>query len=217
MTSKTSLWADAVVRERLAALGATAGKRTTRGRRRPPGDREHRTWRIGPLRLVPVVVAFTTLALGLFAGTAYAYFAATGTGTGEVSVGRLKPVVVEHASATVSSPLFPGGSGTLELKVTNPNPFAVTVVGVAQDGPVSVTGAGAGCTSDTGTWPALTLGTSGVSVATTSTVASGLDLRVTASTTTTLTVANGATMKTTSNTTCQGASFHIPVIVTVHT
>ena len=218
MTSKTSLWADAVVRDRIRALGGRAGAHATRERRRTPKRARERTpRRIGPLRLVPAVVAATTLGLGLFAGTAYAYFAVTGSGTGQASVGHLQPVVVEHATATVTGLLFPGGTGALELRITNPNPFAVRVVGVAQDGPVTVTGGGSGCTSDTGTWPVLTLGTSGVSVATTTSVASGLDLSVPASTTATLTVANGASMATSSNTTCQGATFHIPVTVTVHT
>lgn len=219
MTSKTSLWADAVMRDRMAALRANVEMQSMLARRHKPAKaRARQAWRVGSLRLAPALVAVTTLVVGVFAGTAYAYFAVTGVGTGQASVGRLQPVVVEHATATVTGLLFPGGTGTLELKVTNPNSFALQVVGVAQDGPVTVTGGGTGCTSDTGAWPTLTLGTSGVAVATTSTVASGLDLVVTAgpSRTTTLTVANGATMKTTSNTTCQGATFHIPVVVTVH-
>jgi hypothetical protein len=167
-------------------------------------------------------MAATTLTLGLFAGTAYAYFAVTGSGTGSASVGRLQPVVVEHTTATVTGLLFPGGTGTLALEVTNPNPFAVVVVGVAQDGPVTVTttnGGGTGCTSGSGTWPSITPGTSGVAIATTATVARGLDLQITAgpSVTTTVTVVGGATMSTSSSTTCQGATFHIPVAVTVHT
>jgi hypothetical protein len=223
VTSKTSLWADAVLRDRTRALSERARTHVTPERRRSSErGRVRTTSRIGPLRLVPAAVAFTTLALGLFAGTAYAYFGVTASGSGDASVGHLQPVVIEHATGTVTGLLFPGGTGTLALKVTNPNPFAVTVVGVAQDGPVTVTtssGGGTGCTSDTGTWPALVPGTSGVSVASTATVASGLRLSVAAgpSKTTTLTVVNGATMRSNSNTTCQGATFHIPVVVTVHT
>ena len=202
----------------MRALDERVGTHATRERRRNPKRvRVRAARRIGPRRLAPAVVAVTTLTLGLFGGTAYAYFAATGPGSGQAKVGKLQPVVVKYATATVTGLLFPGGTGTLELKVTNPNPFAVTVVGVAQDGPVTVTGGGAGCTSDTGTWPTLTLGTSGVSVARTQTVASGLDRSVPASKTATLTVANGASMSASSNTTCQGATFHIPVTMAVHT
>ena len=191
---------------------------SARGERAERAARASR--RIAALRLPPAVLAATTLAVGLFAGTAYAYFAVTGSGTGKASVGHLQPIEVEHATATVTSPLFPGGTGTLALTLTNPNPFTVTVVGVSQDGPVTVTtasGRGSGCTSDTGTWPSVTRGTSGVTVS--ASVATGLDLPIALgpSGASTVTVANGAAMATSSDTTCQGASFHIPVTVTVHT
>ena len=216
MTTKTSLWADRVVRDRQAALDA-AGTRAPRGLRpRRDPARPRTASRLSALRLTPVVAAATTLAVGVFAGTAYAYFSATGSGTGSASVGRLQGVHVEPATATVTSPLFPGATGTLVLSLTNPNAISVSVVGVAQDGPVTVTttsGGGAGCTSDTGTWPSITPGTSGVSV--TAGVQSGLDLPLAANAVTTVTVGGGATMSTSSNTTCQGASFHIPVTVTV--
>lgn len=206
---RTSLWAEGVVRDREAALGRTGGHRAPRARRLRP-------LRVGPLRLAPVLVAAVTLAVGVLGGTAYAYFSATASGTGSVGVGRLQGVSVEPATATVTSSLFPGKTGTLVLELTNPNAFAVTVVGVAQHGPVTVTtttGGGPGCTSDTGTWPSITKGTSGVSV--TPGLTSGLDLRLAGASVTTVTVVGGATMATSSNTTCQGASFHIPVIVAV--
>lgn len=184
------------------------GARRERSDRGATPGRAHR--RIGPLRFVPVTVAFSTIALGVFAGTAYAYFSATGSGSGQAGVGTLLPLHIEHATATVSRDLFPDGQGTLVLSLTNPNAFAVTVVGVVQDGPVTVTGGGAGCKSGTVGTP----GTSGVAVA--PVVANGLNLSVAAGSSVTVTVATGATMSTTSNTTCQGASFEIPVTVTVH-
>lgn len=204
--SKTSLWADAVLCDRLAALNTQSGGR--RRKRTPAHRRAPR--RVGALRLMPVVVAGATLGIGACAGTAYAYFSATGTGSGQTGVGKLLPVSVEQTTATVTSPLYPGGTGTLMLTLTNPNAFSVTVVGVVQDGPVTVTGGGSACTSGTGATP----GTSGVAVA--SAAATGLDLSVAAgpSVSTTVTIASGSTMSTTSNTTCQGASFHIPVTVT---
>ena len=211
MTSKTSLWADAVLRDRIRAVGERVGTHVTREvRRRSKRGRERTTRRLGPLRLVPAVVAFTTLALGLFAGTAYAYFSATGSGTGQVSVGHLQAVVVEPTTATVTTMLFPGGTGTLELSLTNPNTFSVTLVGVTQDGPVTVTGGGSGCTSGTAATP----GTSGVSVG--GSLTTGLNDTLPPGPSS-LTFANGASMATSSNSTCQGATFHIPVTVMVHT
>lgn len=153
-------------------------------------------------RLVPLLTGALVLALGAFAGTAYAYFSATATGTGDAHVGTLVPV---GAQATVSTTLYPGTKGTLHLALTNSNSFAVTVLGVSQDGPVTVSGGGPGCTSGITTTP----GTSGVTVP-----MQTLTLTLTPGPHS-FTVATGVTMSITSNTTCQGATFHIPVTVTV--
>jgi predicted ribosomally synthesized peptide with SipW-like signal peptide len=168
-----------------------------------------RLWR------VPVVAA-AALVLGLGGGTAFAYFSSTGYGTGSVTVGSLS-VTVEQATVTPTSHLFPGGKGGLSLKITNPNSSALTLTGVSQDGPVIVTGAASACTSDTGTWPGITLGTSGVKVSTTSTVGTGLSKTINAgpNVVTTVTVPTGATMSVTSTAACQTKTFHVKVTVTV--
>jgi hypothetical protein len=162
------------------------------------------------VRLVPVAVAAVTLLVGLAGGTAYALFTASGSGTGEATVAKLQPVAVEPATATVSTVLFPGATGTLELSLTNPNTRTLKLIGVIQDGPVAVTGGGPGCTSGTATTP----GTSGVSVV--SSLATGLSDTLPPGHST-LTFPNGAQMNTSSSSTCQGASFHIPVAVKVRT
>lgn len=165
-------------------------------------------------RLVPVLVSALFLSLGVAGGTAYAYFSATGSGTGHSAVGELR-VSVEAATVTPSALLFPGYRGGLSLEIRNPNGFPLTLTGVAQDGPVIVTGPPSSCTSDTGAWPAITEGTSGVSVSTTSTVAGGLNDRLAPDTVTTVTVPTGSTMAPGSNSTCQTKSFHVDVTVTV--
>lgn len=191
---------------RSRALRAVGRARNRGGGRRPP-----ETGRARLLRGVPFLAGVAVLVLGLGAGTAYAYFGATGSGTGSGSVGTLQPLVVEHATAATTGRLFPAGTGTLVVEVTNPNAFAVRIVGITQAGPVTVTGGGAACTSATTATP----GSSGVSVA--PTLASGLSLAVTAgpATTTTFTISAGAAMSAASNTTCQGATFRIPVAVAV--
>ena len=194
------LWADEVLRDRTAALHAHVRQQAMRSpRRTSDGTKPRARTRIG-VRLTPVLIAALTLALGVFGGTAYAYFAVTGSGTGQANVSTLSAVVVLHATGTPATSLFPGQSANLRLTLTNPNPHPVTVAGITQDGPVAVVG-GTGCTSTN----------SGVSVPTKSSLTT-----VTLSPGThSFTLATGASMATTSPTGCQGASFQVPVTVTV--
>lgn len=207
--AKTPFWADKVQRDRAAAVDTRAYEHAGRVR---GGNGEtaalQASVRTGALRLVPSLVAALTLALGVLGGTAYAYFSSTGTGSGQASVGKLAPVIVEQASTTPGS-LFPGGKAGLSLRVKNPNDRSLTLVGVAEVGTtVTVTPATASCT-----------GTSaGVSVS--GAVASGLSYTLEASTTTTgvtaLVIPTGAQMSTASPSACQNKSFHIKMTVTVH-
>lgn len=168
----------------------------------------HALGRVAPLRLVPVMVAAVTLLLGLLGGTAYAYFTASGSGTGHGSVGTLQPVQVEAASVTPGF-LFPGGQAGLSLTLHNPNDRTLTLVGVSEVGTVIVTPPTTGCMG----------ANAGVSVS--SAIASGLDDSLNASTTTTgvttLVIPTGVVMGTTSPNACQSKSFHIKVAVKVRT
>jgi len=158
------------------------------------------------MRLVPLLVAVLVLDLGSSAGTAYAYFSASGTGSGHAKVSALQPVVVEQATVAPGF-LFPGGKAGLSLKLTNPNHSALKLVGVSEVGTtVTVTPATTSCTGMS----------AGVSVP--STVASGLTsytIKPHTTGVTTLTVATGATMTTASPSVCQTKAFHIKVTVTV--
>lgn len=148
------------------------------------------------------------LVIGVGAGTAFAYFASNGSGTGYAAVTQTKPAVVEPATGatltTTTKELSPGNAADLRLTLTNPNGYPVTVTGVTQDGTVTVVGGGSGCTATS----------AGVAV---SAAAANLPspIRLTPGAQT-VTVPTGAAMTSTSSTTCQGASFQIPVDVTVH-
>ncbi len=160
----------------------------------------HRARR-GRRRLLVVVVSAGCLAAGALAGAgAYAYFSASGQGPGAANVGSMQTVTVAAATTTPSTPLLPGGAGDVTLEVTNPNDFAVTLV--------SVTGTGAPITADSG-HPGCT--TTGV----TFTDQTGLDTVIPASSTATVDLSGAASMSTASSAGCQGATFSIPVTITV--
>jgi hypothetical protein len=160
----------------------------------------HRARR-GRRRLLVIVVSAGCLAAGALAGAgAYAYFSASGQGPGAASVGSMQTVTVAAATTTPGTPLLPGGSGDVTLEVTNPNDFAVTLV--------SVTGTGAPITADSG-HPGCT--TTGV----TFTDQTGLATVIPASGTATVDLSGAASMSTASSAGCQGATFSIPVTITV--
>lgn len=159
-----------------------------------------RVWVSGIGALVTAVVVV---------GPAVAYFKGSGSGAGGGATGALQPLTILPATTgSPSSSLLPGGTADLLVNVTNPNAGPVTITAVAQGGGVTVVG-GAGCTSDA-SWPG-TLGNSGVSVVTTT----GLSVSVAGGATAVVHVNAGAAMSTASVSGCQGASFRIPVTVTV--
>ena len=151
-------------------------------------------------RLTPIVIgAVVALVLGLCAGAAYGYFSSTGSGTGSTTAGTVQSVHVVAASGTVSSELIPGGSGDLLVAINNPNSYSVTITGISQNGSVTAVGGIGTCT------------TTGVSVPT----QTGLSITVVSGPDVVVTVPNGASMSASSDSGCQGASFQVPVTVTV--
>jgi hypothetical protein len=149
-----------------------------------------------------VIGAIMALVIGLGSGAAYAFFTSHGSGSGAVSTGTPLAVTVQAvASGTVSSFLIPGGNADLLVQISNPNGYSVIITGISQNLSGSVTGSGGigTCTTTGVTVPTQT----GLSI----TVGSGTNV---------LHVANGASMSTVSDSGCQGATIHIPVIVTVH-
>jgi hypothetical protein len=139
------------------------------------------------------------LVIGLAAGAAYGSFVAAGSGSGAASVGTAQSVTVLAATGTPTSKLIPGGSADLTVTLDNPNSYPVSIVSITQNGSVNPVG-GIGSCSNTGvTVPTQT----GLNIA----VASGSSVNVD--------IPNGASMDATSDSGCQGASFQIPVNITV--
>jgi hypothetical protein len=151
-------------------------------------------------RLVAALVAGASLLVGLGAGGAYAYWRSSGAGSGTASVGIPAAVTVVAATATPATKLIPGNSADLVLRLDNPNAYPVTIVGITQNGSIDVVG-GSGCSS----------ANSGVTVPT----QTGLALPVANGTGVDIHVPGAASMSLTSASGCQGASFHIPLTVTV--
>jgi hypothetical protein len=150
------------------------------------------------LTILAVAVVILTFGLGV---AAYAYFTSTGTGSGNASTGTLQPVTVVNAAANPNSTLLPGGpAADVVLRVNNPNSRPVTLVSVTGNGTITADGSHSGCT------------TTGV----TFTNQTGLNVPIAASTTTVVHLAGAASMSAASLSACQGATFSIPVAITVH-
>lgn len=167
--------------------------------------------RTGALGRSGLLIAACSLAglFGLLATPALAYFASGGSGTGTSQTGALQPLeILPATTGTSTTPLYPGKTGDLIIKVRNPNAKPVRLLRVSQGGGVRVPSR-ARCTSDPG-WPA-TVGSSGVSMP----EAVALDLDLAGGATQVLHLPGAASMNLTSTGGCQGATFEIPITVEV--
>jgi hypothetical protein len=135
-------------------------------------------------------------------GVAYAWLTASATGASSASTSPFAPVTVAPLAVgdTTTADLQPGGSGDVVLRVSNPNPFPVTLIAVAANGAVTASGGTGVCT------------TSGVSFIN----QSGLTDPIAASGISIVHLTSAATMSAASQSGCQGATFAIPVSITVH-
>jgi len=137
----------------------------------------------------------------LFAGAmlagsiAFAAWTATGSGSGYAKATSAQALTTVDVSASTTATLYPGATGNVLLRINNPNPYPVTVTGVAGSG-VIVSNAGAACDAATGV---------------TYTDQTGLTLNVPASGAATFTLTGSVQMANSSHTSCQGAIFTIPV------
>jgi hypothetical protein len=146
--------------------------------------------------------AFVVLALLLSAVAASAVIAAwvtNGSGPGYAKAQTASNLTLSDASASTTADLYPGATGSVKLKVTNPNPFPVRITSVAKQASAITSDKGAACDASTGV---------------TFSDQTGLALDVAAGATTTLTLANAISMSNASDNSCQGAVFTIPVNVT---
>ena len=146
--------------------------------------------------------AFVVLALLLSAVAASAVIAAwvtNGSGPGYAKAQTASNLTLSDASASTTADLYPGATGSVKLKVTNPNPFPVRITSVAKQASAITSDKGAACDASTGV---------------TFSDQTGLALDVAAGATTTVTLANAISMSNASDNSCQGAVFTIPVNVT---
>ncbi len=101
-------------------------------------------------------------------------------------------------SGSAAAQLYPGGTGDLVVRVTNPNPFAVTITAVSGNGTVT-SDKGAACNASTGVTFASTTGLTQV-------VGAGASV--------TFTLTGKMSMSNASANACQGAVFTVPVTLT---
>lgn len=133
-------------------------------------------------------------------GILVAAWSTSGSGNGYAKAGSASALTIGDASASTSADLYPGATGAVKLKVTNPNSFPVRITAVAKQASGSIASdKGAACDASTG-----------VSF----TNQSGLTLDLAAGATSTFTLSGAVSMSNASDNTCQGAVFTIPVDVT---
>jgi hypothetical protein len=150
----------------------------------------------------PWIILAVLAALLMSGGVAFAYVTVAGSGSGSASTDTMQTVTVSAlvGGDAPSSSLYPGGpAADVVLRVTNPNAFTVQVFSVAGNGTITADGAHAGCTTSGVTFMAPTNPNI--------TLPSGASL---------VHLAGAAAMSTASMSTCQGATFSIPVTLTVH-
>jgi hypothetical protein len=147
--------------------------------------------------IMPVVLAILLTS----AGVAVAYVTTVGAGTGTASAGTMQTVTVSALAGgdSPSSRLYPGGpAADVILRINNPNAFTVQVASVAANGTITADAGHPGCTTTGVTFTAPTNPNI--------TVAAGASL---------VHLSGAAGMSSASVSGCQGATFSIPVTLTV--
>lgn len=146
--------------------------------------------------LVPLIAVLTLLITG---GVAWAFWSATGQGTGSATTGTMTFNVTAFESGDGNgTTLIPGGTADVIVRVNNPNTFSVHVTSIAANGSVTASN---GCTPTGVTFVAPTDYSAGQF-----TLAPGSSL---------LDLQGAVSMSTSSASACQGATFSLPVSVTV--
>lgn len=146
-----------------------------------------------------VVAAVVLAVAGTVVGIGIAAWSVSGSGTGYAKAASASAVTLSDASASTSADLYPGATGAVKLKVSNPNPFPVRITGVAGNGAIT-SDKGAACNAATGV---------------TFTNQTGLTLDLLANESDKVfTLAGAVAMSNASDNSCQGAVFSVPVTVT---
>jgi hypothetical protein len=140
------------------------------------------------------VLVLAALAVGVGLGA----WSIGGSGNGAAKATTASNITLADATAFTSADLYPGATGNLKLRATNPNPFPVRITAVSGNGTIT-SDKGAACDASTGV---------------TFANQTGLALDLAAGATATLTVPSSVSMSNASDNSCQGAVFTIPVTVT---
>jgi hypothetical protein len=135
-----------------------------------------------------LVVATTAVTFG-----SWTVSSSAGSGYSKAKVAT--SLTLSDASASTTAQLYPGGTGDIWVKVTNSNPFAVTVTSVTGAGTIT-SDKGAACDAATGV---------------TFTNTTGLTQAVGAGATVTFSLVGKVAMSNASDNTCQGAVFTVPI------
>jgi hypothetical protein len=157
-------------------------------------------------KVILMAMAIVAFAISAGAGAAFAYFSATGSGSGSANVGSMKSVTIAATVGTPTSLLLPGGSADVIFSVTNPNSFPVSLATATlkSGGTITPDSGHAGCTT-TDSKPVVTLGVP----------AADLPVSIPANSTIPVDLAGAATMDIAATSNCQGASFTVPVVISV--
>jgi hypothetical protein len=147
-----------------------------------------------------IAAAAVTLAVMGVAGLVYAAWLATGTGSGSAKAKTAQALTTVDVSASTTATLYPGASGDVVIKVSNPNPYPIQVTGVSGNGAVTADSGHSTCGSDA-------QHPTGVSF----TNQSSLAINVAANSSTQATLTGAASMTNSSDDSCQGATFTVPV------
>ena len=147
-----------------------------------------------------LTVALALVAAVIAGGVTFGSWAVgSDPGNGYAKATTAQNLTLSDASAFTTAQLYPGAHGDVVVRVTNPNPFAVTITAVKGTGGAITSNKGAACDAATG-----------VSYSD----QTGLSLSLAAGATSNFTLANAASMSNASDTSCQGAVFSIPVTLT---
>jgi hypothetical protein len=141
-----------------------------------------------------LVVATTAVTFG-------SWTVSSSAGSGYSKAKVASSLTLSDASASTTAQLYPGGTGDIWIKVTNSNPFAVTVTSVTGAGTIT-SDKGAACDAATGV---------------TFTNTTGLTQAVGAGATVTFSLAGKVAMSNASDNSCQGAVFTIPITLAATT
>ena len=147
------------------------------------------------IKKVAVTTIFTVVAIA--GSVALAAWVTNGTGSGYARAGTAQALTTVDVSASTTATLYPGSNGNVDIRINNPNPYAVQVTAIAGNGAIT-SNAGAACNASTGV---------------TFTDQAG-SWSVPAGSAATFTLNNAVSMSNASDNSCQGAIFTIPVTLT---